>query len=361
MVSAGEHLVRLSDERYRVGWARRRTWHWPRRPGYPARHPAGRLRASVGPSRARVAARPLPSSRNSCATGRPRPCPALSLRDCRCKCSSAGRTCWLLSAAWLRAFDGLGRKAAQLPSIRLTGNVGYVDSDILTLKRDYEKPSAGAGLKFIAPLYTGGALDAQVALQTAQQREAVAHYARLALSTIGDVETALAGGRLLSERERVLDAVIVDQRRALELAQDSYRVGRRICAASSSSSSVSMRRRSLLRVRSEQLSQRAGCIAFGAWGTVAGPFLCRSGPLLGASGLGRPRDPPGAPRPETVTFFAGTRKVTKRSAFESTSDLTEDPNRGPVLRCPLTAHQNSQHRSKFDRAARDACAVGHAG
>ena len=39
--------------------------------------------------------------------------------------------------------------------------------------------------------------------------------------------------------------------------------------------------------------------------------------------------PPGAARPR-VTFLAGTRKVTKRSAFKSTSDLTQHPNQEPI-------------------------------
>jgi len=60
------------------------------------------------------------------------------------------------------AFNRIGQaKAAELPSIRLTGNVGYLDSDILQLKQDYSNPSAGVGAKLVAPLYTGGGLQAQ--------------------------------------------------------------------------------------------------------------------------------------------------------------------------------------------------------
>lgn len=156
------------------------------------------------------------------------------------------------------AFNRVGQaKAAKLPNIRLTGNVGYLDSEVLQLKRDYENPSAGAGLKFVAPVYTGGALEAQAALLTSQQREAVAQYARLALRAIGDVETALASGRMLAEREQMLNAVIVDQARALDFTQTSYRVGRiDLRNVEQQQTSLDTARMQLLRVRAEQLSQR---------------------------------------------------------------------------------------------------------
>ncbi|HUP05673.1 MAG TPA: TolC family protein [Caldimonas sp.] len=156
------------------------------------------------------------------------------------------------------AFNRVGQsKAAQLPNIRLTGNVGYLDSEVLQLRSDYQNPTAGAGVKFIAPLYTGGALQAQTALLTAQQREAVAQYARLALRAIGDVETVLATGRMLAEREQMLNAVIVDQTRALDLTQTSYRVGKiDLRNVEQQQTSLDTARMQLLRVRGEQLSQR---------------------------------------------------------------------------------------------------------
>jgi len=156
------------------------------------------------------------------------------------------------------AFNRVGQaKAAQLPSIKLTGNVGYIDSDILQLKQDYSNPSAGVGAKLVAPIYTGGGLDAQVELVTAQQREAVAQYARLALRAIGDVEETLALGRTLAEREELLKAISADQQRALDLALTAYRVGKQdLRSVEQQQISVYATRVNLLRVRGEQLSQR---------------------------------------------------------------------------------------------------------
>jgi NodT family efflux transporter outer membrane factor (OMF) lipoprotein len=156
------------------------------------------------------------------------------------------------------AFNRVGQaKAAELPAIRLTGNVGYIDSDILQLKQDYDNPSAGVGAKIVAPIYTGGGLQAQVELMNAQQREAVAQYARLALRAIGDVEESLAAARTLVERETLLQAVSADQQRALELAQTAYRVGKQdLRSVEQQQLSLYATRVNLLRVRGEQLSQR---------------------------------------------------------------------------------------------------------
>ena len=156
------------------------------------------------------------------------------------------------------AFNRVGQaKAAELPAIRLTGNVGYIDSDILQLKQDYDNPSAGVGAKIVAPIYTGGGLQAQVELMNAQQREAVAQYARLALRAIGDVEESLAAARTLVERESLLQAVRADQQRALELAQTAYRVGKQdLRSVEQQQLSLYATRVNLLRVRGEQLSQR---------------------------------------------------------------------------------------------------------
>ena len=194
---------------------------------------------------------------------------------------------------------------------------------------------------------------------SAQQREAVAQYARLALRAIGDVEKRSAVGRMLAEREALLEAISARPAARARACADSYRVGKQDLR------SVEQQQISLYATRVEPAARaRASNSASGLhciWrlGDGSRHFpLPEAGHCWGLVAWGG--SPPGAPRP-AVTFLAGTRKVTKRSAFESTSDLTEDPNRGPVLRCPLTAHQNSQHRSKFDRAARDACAFGDAG
>ena len=157
------------------------------------------------------------------------------------------------------AFNRVGEaKAARLPRIILNGSVAAINSDVIQLKSDYQNPVGGFGGRLVAPIYTGGALTAQVEIRTLEQKEAVAQYAAMALRAIGDVENALAAGQNLAERAQVLDQTIADQQRALELAQTAYRVGKiDLRSVQQQQLNVYAARLAGLRVQSEQLSQRA--------------------------------------------------------------------------------------------------------
>jgi outer membrane protein, multidrug efflux system len=156
------------------------------------------------------------------------------------------------------AFNRVGEaKAAQLPRLILNANVAALESDILQLKEDFDNPTGGAGAKIIAPIYQGGALKTQVKIRTLEQKEAVAHYAQMALRALGDVENALAASRALTERETFLRQVLTDSERALALAETSYRVGRGdLRSVRQQQLEVYTARLALLRVQSEQLTQR---------------------------------------------------------------------------------------------------------
>jgi multidrug efflux system outer membrane protein len=65
--------------------------------------------------------------------------------------------------------------------------------------------SLSAGL--IAPLYTGGAREAQLDGATASQQAAIAAYGAAALTAFEEVETALTNERLLTEREGFLQSI----------------------------------------------------------------------------------------------------------------------------------------------------------
>lgn len=156
------------------------------------------------------------------------------------------------------AFNRVGEaKAARLPRLILNANVAFIESSILQLKDDFQNPTGGAGAKLLAPIYQGGALKTQVEIRTLEQKEAIAQYARLALRALGDVESALAAGRTLAEREQLLQRIMADNQRALVLSQTSYRVGTNdLRAVQQQQLSVNSARLALLRVESEQLAQR---------------------------------------------------------------------------------------------------------
>jgi len=157
------------------------------------------------------------------------------------------------------AFNRVGEaKAAKLPNISLNANVAAISSEILQLQEDFDSPTGGAGARLLAPIYTGGALSAQVEIRTLEQKEAVADYASKALRALGDVENGLAASETLSARQAFLERAVTDNRRALEMAQQSFKVGRiDMRAVQQQLLSLQSAQQALLRVQSEQLSQRA--------------------------------------------------------------------------------------------------------
>jgi multidrug efflux system outer membrane protein len=157
------------------------------------------------------------------------------------------------------SFNRVGEaKAARLPNISLNANIAAIKSDILELQEDYENPSGGIGAQLLAPLYQGGALNAQVVVRTLEQKEAVAQYAGMALRAIGDVENALAASRTLAERDALLKRIVTDNQRVLELAQTNFRVGRAdLRAVQQQQITLHSAKLAALRVQSEQLTQRA--------------------------------------------------------------------------------------------------------
>jgi outer membrane protein TolC len=155
------------------------------------------------------------------------------------------------------AFDRIGEaRAARLPKIGLTAGGSSISSDVLVLK-DRSNPVWGFGANLLAPLFQGGALQAQVDIRTAEQKQAVAAYASAGLRAFGEVENALAADIALRERLAVLDATVRDNERALELARIQFRVG------SADQRTVEQRlialygaRTTRLQVQGQQLAQR---------------------------------------------------------------------------------------------------------
>ena len=155
------------------------------------------------------------------------------------------------------AFNRVGEsKAAMLPRISLTAGGSSISSDLFVLQ-DRSNPSFGFGANLFAPLFQGGALRAQVEVRDAEQKAAMAAYAAAAQRAFADVENALGAEITLRERLEIVDAMVRDNERALELALVQYRVG------SIDQRAVEQRQLALygarttrLRVQSEQLAQR---------------------------------------------------------------------------------------------------------
>ena len=116
-------------------------------------------------------------------------------------------------------------EAARLPSVNLTAGGGQASNDVINLL-GANRSFFNVGANFLAPIYTGGALEAQVEIATADQKAALAVYGQTALTAFSEVETALSNERLIAERETFLKDVVKENKAALKLAQKQYQVGR---------------------------------------------------------------------------------------------------------------------------------------
>ena len=158
-----------------------------------------------------------------------------------------------VAAAFYRVEEA---KAARLPRISLTAAGTSISSELFVLK-ERDNPVWSAGASLTAPLYLGGQLQAQVEIRTAEQKQAVADYGRIGARAFGEVESALSAASTLEDREAILRDAVRENARALDFAQQRYRVGagdQR--AVQQQSLALSSARTALLRVQAERLVQR---------------------------------------------------------------------------------------------------------
>ncbi len=150
-----------------------------------------------------------------------------------------------VAAAFLLAEEA---RLARLPSFNLTGAGGYSSLTELIA-------SLGAGL--FAPLYTGGALEAQLDIATADQKAAIAAYGRTLLTAFQQVENALSNERLFKNREQFLDKAVQDNAGALEVARAQFDVGRiDLLSVLQIQARLIGSRAALIGIRNERLAQR---------------------------------------------------------------------------------------------------------
>ena len=115
-------------------------------------------------------------------------------------------------------------KAARLPRFALTGSGGLSTGELIRLIG----ASTGfwnAGIGVFAPLFLGGALQAQVRFATAEQETALALFGQAALRAFSEVESSLGNEPLMADQQRNLEAVLAQDTEALRLGRLRYEAG----------------------------------------------------------------------------------------------------------------------------------------
>lgn len=114
---------------------------------------------------------------------------------------------------------------ALLPDFSLGLAGGRFSDGLLSLLR-LNPWLATAAIGMSIPIYTGGALQAQVQIATAQQAREVAKYGAVALKAFREVEDALSADALLALRVPYQQASLTQREEALRIAYVQYRAGR---------------------------------------------------------------------------------------------------------------------------------------
>ena len=117
-------------------------------------------------------------------------------------------------------------RLALLPSFSISFLVGRLGSQLLSLLH-LNPWLATADVGMSVPIYTGGALHAQLEIATAQQAQAVAAYGGAALTAFREVEDALGNEPLIANRLQYTEAALVESTEAVRIATIQYRYGSR--------------------------------------------------------------------------------------------------------------------------------------
>ncbi len=123
------------------------------------------------------------------------------------------------------AFNALDQaKAARLPSVSLTSNIGG-SSDSLSNLLDPANVAWRLGTSLLAPVFDGGLRQAQVDAASADQKQALAAYGQAVLVAFQEVETGLDQGVVLKKRIQDLAVVESESAEAYRLADLLYKEG----------------------------------------------------------------------------------------------------------------------------------------
>ncbi len=155
------------------------------------------------------------------------------------------------------AFYGVQEaKAARLPRISLTASVNDISSDLFVLKNS-DNPVWSGGASLMQPVFNAGALQTQVRIRTAEQKQAIAEYGQIGARAFAEVEDALSAEFAAGRREAALARAVAENQTALEFAQQRFKVGSSdMRAVSQQQLALFGANSTLLRMQSERLVQR---------------------------------------------------------------------------------------------------------
>ena len=108
-------------------------------------------------------------------------------------------------------------KLIKYPNLVLSADMGFSTiSDLIF----------GVAGSFFGPIYTGGAIDSQIASATAEQKKSLMTYGLSLLNAFNEVETSLSSEKYLLEQKLYMTNAINESKNAYDLMLKQYAVGR---------------------------------------------------------------------------------------------------------------------------------------
>lgn len=113
---------------------------------------------------------------------------------------------------------------ALLPTVALTIDGGRLSDNLLSVLH-LNPWLVHGGIGVSVPIYHGGALQAKVAIATAEQQRSAAKYGSVALTAFGEVENGLTYEAVWTERLRFDQSALADITQAVGIAREKYQAG----------------------------------------------------------------------------------------------------------------------------------------
>jgi outer membrane protein, multidrug efflux system len=123
-------------------------------------------------------------------------------------------------------YDVAEAKRARLPSIKITGGVGYIQDSAILLTNSISNPINSLTGSIFVPLFMGGQLLAQQDIKTAKQSEVLASYGKAALNAFNEVESGLDNDLKLKNRQLSLASQTNHMAKSVEFEKQKFQVGK---------------------------------------------------------------------------------------------------------------------------------------
>ena len=115
-------------------------------------------------------------------------------------------------------------KAAFFPTIRLTGQAGFESADLTDILRGASRIWT-AGIGVVLPIFDGGRNKANLTRAKAAFDENLAQYHGRVLVAFQEVETALAGLRILTDQSEAQARAVVSAQKSAQISTVRYKAG----------------------------------------------------------------------------------------------------------------------------------------